>query len=58
MASVSLEGIRIEVSHQKTGDAISVAMRRFADDLATNRFSEWGVQIEEQEGGVLALQGR
>jgi len=58
MASVSLDGIRIEVPHRKAAEAIGDAVRRFADDIAFNRFSEWGVQIQEREGGRLELQGR
>lgn len=58
MAKVSLDGIRIVVPHRKAEEAVGGAMRRFADDIAQNRFSDWGVRIAEGDGGTLQLDGR
>lgn len=56
---MSLDGLRVEVP---TGsrDPVQVTARveRFAQALASGRFSDWGVRIERLEAGALRLAGR
>ena len=57
MAKVSLDGIRIEVEHTSTIDDAHKRLHEFAEDLANNKFQEWGVKITEEEGAKLILHG-
>ncbi len=57
MANVSLDNLRIEVSHGSTPDVVAAQLEAFAEDLARNKFSDWGVSIQ-RDAGALTLVGR
>ncbi len=57
MAKVSLDGLRIEVAHSSPPAEVAQKLEEFAQDMATNKFSDWGVTIN-REGGRLQLTGR
>lgn len=56
MPQVSLDGIRIEVPHARSVDEVRLELERFAQDLAQNRFPDWGVHLE-REGEKMLLKG-
>ncbi len=57
MATVSLSGMTIEVSHALPPEEVVGRLESFARDLATNRFPDWGIQVRRDEEGQLRLSG-
>lgn len=43
--------------HSSAPDVIAQQLQEFAEDLAKNKFSDWGIQIQPQGGGALKLLG-
>ena len=50
MAQVPLDGILIDVPHSLAQDEVLREIEQFAQDLAENRFPDWGVRLERQDG--------
>lgn len=57
MPQVPLDGIEIHISHARPADEVAGDIERFAQDVATNRFPDWGVKLE-REGERMRLLGR
>lgn len=57
MPQVPLDGIEIEVPHDRPQEEVVTDLEAFARDIAENRFPEWGVKLE-REGEVMRLVGR
>lgn len=57
MPQVPLDGIEIAIRHARPADEVTVDIERFASDVATNRFPDWGVRLE-REGERMRLVGR
>ena len=57
MPQVPLDGIEIEVTHDRPHEEVVVDLEAFARDIAENRFPEWGVKLE-REGEVMRLVGK
>ena len=45
MAQVPLDGILIDVPHSLAPDEVLREIEQFAQDLAENRFPDWGVRL-------------
>jgi hypothetical protein len=58
VAKVSLDGLRIEVPHQTDPAELAQRLAEFAEDLAENKFADWGVQISDRGNGGFNLTGR
>jgi hypothetical protein len=54
---VPLDGIEIEVTHDRPREEVVTDLEAFARDIAENRFPEWGVKLE-REGEVMRLVGK
>ncbi|MBL4848046.1 MAG: hypothetical protein JKY65_21225 [Planctomycetes bacterium] len=57
MATVSLTGMTIEVTHQLPPEEVLGRLENFALDLARNRFADWGIEVRREEAGPLRLSG-
>lgn len=57
LAQVALDGIKVEVAHGLAPEALAPELRRFAEELANERFREWGVAIEPRGETGLHLAG-
>lgn len=57
LATVPLDGIAIEVDHSAPPDEVGRRLEEFAQDLAQNRFADWGVHVDRHEDGNLHLVG-
>ena len=57
MAKVPLTGLRIEVPHGSTPEQVGQLLQEFAEDIAQNKFPDWGVRISPLEGNRLRLAG-
>lgn len=53
---MSLDGILIEVTHDRPAGEVVADLESFAQDVAQNRFPEWGVKLE-REGERMRLLG-
>lgn len=58
MARVSLDGITIEVAHGAGSADVTSLLEAFAQDLARNKFSSWGVTVQRIHERCLTLAGR
>lgn len=58
MATVSLSGMTIEVPHALPAEEVVKRLEAFAQDLARNRFPDWGIQIRREEEGLHLSGGR
>jgi hypothetical protein len=54
---VPLDGIEIAIAHARPEAEVAGDIERFASDVATNRFPDWGVKLE-REGERMRLVGR
>lgn len=57
LATVSLDGIHIEVAHGWEPTQLAQRMQEFARDLAENRFADWGLQVAATGESALSLRG-
>lgn len=53
---MSLDGILIEVTHDRPASEVVADLESFAQDVAQNRFPEWGVKLE-RDGERMRLLG-
>ncbi|RMG06653.1 MAG: hypothetical protein D6731_25285 [Planctomycetota bacterium] len=58
MAKVPLDGLRIEVPHAASSAEVAGRLEAFAQDMAQNKFREWGVSIVRHGETHLQLAGR
>ncbi len=58
MAKVSLDGLRIEIQHSATPEDAAQRLENFANDLAQNKFSDWGVTLSRVDAVRLTISGR
>lgn len=58
MAKVSLDGLRVEIPHSSASEEVSQRLENFANDLAQNRFSAWGVTFDRVDASRLTISGR
>ena len=58
MATVPLSGMTIEVQHALPPDEVVARLEGFAQDLARNRFPDWGIQVQREAEGLHLSGGR
>jgi hypothetical protein len=58
VAKVPLDGLRIEVPHTSSSNDVAARLEAFAEDMANNKFSQWGVSIIRHDERRLQLAGR
>ena len=58
MAKVSLDGLKVEIPHSAAPEDVAQRLENFANDLAQNKFSDWGVTLERVDPAHLKISGR
>jgi hypothetical protein len=57
VAQVPLDGLRIEVPHSSPSGEVATRLAEFAQDMADNHFSDWGVRVTQVDGRNFVLAG-